>query len=113
MARKVFKKLVSLEDALRILMDSFKPSRRVERVDLLDALGRILAEDISSPTNIPPFPRSMVDGYAVRSIDVAGADEENPVSLRIVGRVEVGMNASGIRIGPGEAAEIDTGAMVP
>ena len=112
--RRVFKKLVPPEEALNRLSELAPPRPLgVEEVGLLEAYGRVLAEDVRAPWNVPPFPKSLVDGYAVRSEDVRGAGEEEPVELRLAGRVPVGFDASGLRVEPGSAVEIDTGAMVP
>lgn len=85
----------------------------MEEAGLLEAHGRVLAEDVRAPWNVPPFPKSLVDGYAVRSEDVRGAGEEEPVELRLAGRVPVGFDASRLEVEPGSAVEVDTGAMVP
>src|SRR5215218_6891364 len=55
----------------------------VERVPLASALGRVLAEDVAAPINVPPFDRSGVDGFAVRAADLAGAGGSAPVMLRL------------------------------
>jgi putative molybdopterin biosynthesis protein len=52
-----------------------------EKVSLANALGRVLAEDTLAPVDAPPFDRASVDGFAVRSIDAAGASDANPVRL--------------------------------
>ncbi|WP_440059751.1 molybdopterin biosynthesis protein [Thermogladius sp. 4427co] len=113
MSRKIFHNLVSIDEALSILEKhySLKPLG-VEEIDLDRALYRVLAEDIFSPIDYPPFDRSEVDGYAVRSTDVSWADELAPVKLRVVGRVEVG-EIPGFSVSPGEAVEIATGSMLP
>jgi putative molybdopterin biosynthesis protein len=72
----------------------------------------VLAEDVRAPIDYPPFDRSTVDGYAVRSVDVAGASEVTPVSLRVTGKVSIGSAPVG-EVRPGEAYEIATGAMIP
>ena len=63
----------------------------VERVTMLDALARVLAEEIHSPRDIPGFDNSAMDGYAVRAADVATASEIHPVRLRVLGTVAAGM----------------------
>jgi putative molybdopterin biosynthesis protein len=109
--RKEFRTLISLEEA-RALAEQLTPPRRVERVSLAAALGRVLAEDVIARGDVPPFTRSVMDGYAVRAEDVGEADEERPVPLRVVGSAEAGRPASA-RVGPGEALEIATGAALP
>ena len=110
----VFHKLVSVEEALRLLEEKVGGIRPLEviEVPLLEAQGKVLAEDVRAPIDYPPFDRSTVDGYAVRSVDVAGASEVTPLSLRVTGKVSVGSAPVG-EVRPGEAYEIATGAMIP
>jgi molybdopterin molybdotransferase len=83
-----------------------------ERVPLPEALGRVLAEDLVSQDDIPPFDNSAMDGYAVRAADTRGAGAASPVELRIAGESQAGSPAER---GPesGEAVRISTGAMMP
>ncbi len=79
-----------------------------ERLDLMDALGAVLAEDVAAERDVPPFRNSAMDGYAVRGADVASV----PAKLTVVGDIAAG--AVPIRpIGPGEAMRIMTGAPMP
>ena len=73
-----------------------------------DALGRVLAEDVVSDTDLPPFDRAAMDGYALRAADVAGA----PAALEVVGEVRAGQWPD-LTVGPGQAVRIMTGAPVP
>jgi molybdopterin molybdotransferase len=82
------------------------------RVPLDDALDSVLAEDIVSPLDIPPWDNAAMDGYAVRGDDVAGANEERPARLRVVEHIPAGAFPTR-SIGPGESARIFTGAPVP
>jgi molybdopterin molybdotransferase len=82
------------------------------RVPLDDALDSVLAEDIVSPLDIPPWANSAMDGYAVRGDDVAGASAERPVRLRVVEHIPAGAFPTRT-LGPGEAARIFTGAPLP
>ena len=113
MSRKIFHRLVPLSKVLDIISEYYelKPLG-TEEVDLANALGRVLAKDIYSPIDHPPFDRSSVDGYAVRSVDVAGAEEYNPKTLEIIGRVSAG-DEPVVEVEPGKAVEIATGAMIP
>ncbi|MEZ0289665.1 MAG: molybdopterin biosynthesis protein [Sulfolobales archaeon] len=110
----IFHKLVSLDEAsdalYKILRESGYPI--VEERDLFSSLGLVVAEDIYSENDYPPFDRSIADGYAVRSIDIAGANEIEPKTLRIIGRVGIGEIYHG-EITEGTAVEIATGAMIP
>jgi len=81
-------------------------------VTLGEALGRIVAQDIVSPVDIPGFRRSTVDGYAVLSGDTAAAGESIPVFLTLKGQVDIGMPAL-VSIKSGECVEVPTGGMLP
>ncbi|MFF8790276.1 gephyrin-like molybdotransferase Glp [Streptomyces sp. NPDC015125] len=81
-------------------------------LQLLEAQGCVLVEDITVPVALPPFDNSSMDGYAVRAADVAGATEEAPVTLTVLGDVAAGSGELP-EIGPGQAARIMTGAPLP
>jgi putative molybdopterin biosynthesis protein len=83
-----------------------------ERVPVSEAHNRVLAEDVVAPIDVPPFHRSTVDGYAVRAVNTFGADEDQPITLKLCGRVSVGETTS-IVVKDGTTAEIVTGAPVP
>jgi molybdopterin molybdotransferase len=103
--------VLSVEEALaRILatVDVLEP----ERVELLEATGRVLAEAVAADRDIPPLTNSAMDGYAVRGADVAGARAGSPVRLRVVGEVAAG-HVSPLQVAPGTAVRIMTGAPVP
>jgi len=111
--RKVFRTLLSLEDAKRRIYESFSPHPLgAEEISVSRALGRAIAEDIQCPIDVPGFDRASMDGYAVRASDIFDADEKRPVKLRIVGAVEAGDDPR-IEIRSGEVAEISTGAPIP
>ncbi len=110
---KIFRKLVSLEEAKRLLLDAVKPKPLgVERVPIKAAYGRVLARDIYAEVDVPPYDRSLRDGYAVRSVDLSGAREDNPIRLRVIGSLEAGSDRN-IYIGVGEAVYVATGAPIP
>ena len=81
-------------------------------LNLLDAQGCVLVEDVAVPLSLPPFDNSSMDGYAVRVADVAGAGETYPAVLTVVGDVAAGQ-ARQPTVGPGQAARIMTGAPLP
>jgi len=83
-----------------------------EEIDLHETFERILAVDIVSDVNLPDFIRSTRDGYAVRGQSTFGASEGNPAYLTVKGRVSMGTRPT-FSIGPGEAAKISTGGMLP
>ncbi|WP_319379310.1 molybdenum cofactor synthesis domain-containing protein [uncultured Methanocorpusculum sp.] len=106
-----FLKLVSVEEAEKTLL-SLAKLLPTEQVALDKASGRILAEPVCSPADIPGFNRSVKDGYAVRSIDTLGAGELRPNLLKLVGKIAMGENNSG-SIGEKEAKYIPTGGVMP
>jgi molybdenum cofactor synthesis domain-containing protein len=109
----LFRKLVSVDEAQRILAQNYVPKPvGIEVVSLSQAYGRVLVRDVASQFDIPPFNRSTVDGYAVRAEDTFGAEEEHPIKLRLVGQVSVG-KAPRLKIRKGALAEIVTGAPIP
>lgn len=106
-----FLKLVSVEEAEKTLL-SLAKLLPAEEIPLENASGRILAEPITSPEDIPGFDRSIKDGYAVRSADTLGAGENKPKLLRMVGKIAMGENNSG-SIEEKEAKYIPTGGVMP
>ncbi|MCG6536022.1 MAG: molybdopterin molybdotransferase MoeA, partial [Syntrophales bacterium LBB04] len=99
-------------EALGIIKSFPLPDRKRLSVGLEEALGRVLAEDIIASDDIPPFARSLVDGFAVRVKDVYGAKETTPALLVPAGEVRVGQETT-LKVGPGEAVYVATGAMLP
>lgn len=106
-----FLKVVPLEKALEVI-DSFPLRQEVENVKIEEALGRVLAEDIVSPMDVPPFDRATVDGYAVRAEETFMASESEPVRLNVVGEINAGDEPK-IELKPGEAVYVSTGAPLP
>src|SRR5574343_1500319 len=99
--------MLSYEDALAHLLSLVPPPPGVEHINTLQALGRVLAERVVSPLNVPPHDNSAMDGYALRAQDVPQAGTRLPVSQRIpAGQVGSPLQA-------GTAARIFTGAPVP
>jgi putative molybdopterin biosynthesis protein len=84
-----------------------------EIVALSQALGRVVAEDLASPSDVPPFDRSGVDGFALRAADVANASELTPVVLRLNGEVVTCGTAPAVAVEPGSATAIATGGPLP
>jgi molybdopterin molybdotransferase len=109
--------VLSFEDARRVVEDQAAlircnmPAGRVESVDLLAAAGRILSEAVVADRDLPPFPRSTRDGYAVRSADLS----QLPAMLNVIGEIKAGAAVDRIpaNIGSGQTASIMTGAPVP
>ncbi|MEU0739094.1 gephyrin-like molybdotransferase Glp [Streptomyces sp. NPDC006134] len=104
-------RLWSVDDHLEDILATVRPLEPIE-LNLLDAQGCVLVEDVTVPVSLPPFDNSSMDGYAVRVADVAGASEEYPAVLEVVGDVAAGQ-ADPPSVGPGQAARIMTGAPLP
>lgn len=109
----MFRKIVSFDEAKQILEQNFiaRPIG-VEQVSIQEAHERVLAQDVVSQLDIPPFTRSVVDGYAVKAIDTFSASENEPVSLLFCGHVAIG-DIPTVVVKTGQAAEIVTGAPLP
>ncbi len=100
----------TVEEVRSRILDSVKPLEPVE-LPLEEAWGCVLVEDVTAPYDIPTFASSAMDGFAVRSSDVATASDE-PVTLTRVGEALIG-KAPDAEVGPGEAVWIATGAPIP
>ena len=103
--------MISVEEALSEILAHVRPLEP-ERLPILSALGRVLAEEIVSDIEIPPFDNSAMDGYAVRATDVAAATPQAPVRLDVVGSVAAGY-VTDAQVRPGAAVRIMTGAPLP
>ncbi|KES06193.1 molybdopterin biosynthesis protein MoeA [Streptomyces toyocaensis] len=103
--------LWSVDEHLDDILRTVRPLEPIE-LHLLDAQGCVLVEDVTVPVSLPPFDNSSMDGYAVRVADVAGASEQYPAALEVVGDVAAGQ-AELLHVGPGQAARIMTGAPLP
>ncbi|MER7046114.1 molybdopterin molybdotransferase MoeA [Streptomyces jumonjinensis] len=101
----------SVDDHLADILASIRPLDPIE-LQLLDAQGCVLVEDVTVPVALPPFDNSSMDGYAVRVADVQGATEEFPAVLTVIGDVAAGGDPLPL-VGPGQAARIMTGAPLP
>jgi molybdopterin molybdotransferase len=102
---------VSVREARETILRAVAPLAP-ERRSLLDTLGSVLAEDVASPVDLPPWDNSAMDGFAVRGGDVRGASEDAPRVLRVVDDVPAG-SFPARPVGPGEAVRVMTGAPVP
>jgi molybdopterin molybdotransferase len=99
--------MIPVDAALEIVL-RHTPSLGAEEVPLAEALGRVLAEDVSADADMPPFDRSAMDGYAVRASDLARA----PVVLEVAGQIRAGQWPDQ-PLRPGQAVQVMTGAPVP
>ncbi len=99
--------MIPVDEALALVLDNIDPLP-AETIDFAEACGRLLREDVASDIDMPPFPRSAVDGFALRAEDLASV----PARLSVVGEVPAG-TLPDFRVGVREAAQIMTGAPVP
>jgi molybdopterin molybdotransferase len=103
--------MISVEEALAKILNSIQILDSEEK-HLLDCLGQVLAEDIYSPFDVPPHDNSAMDGYAVQVASIRDASYKNPKVLRVIGEVAAGC-VSELKVEPGTAIRIMTGAFVP
>ncbi len=108
-----FLTLLPPEEARQLLLSHLASGTAApESINVLQALGRVLAEDIFAPHPLPDFQRTTVDGYAVRARDTFGASDSLPTYLTLIGEVPMG-DAPAFEIGSGQCALIHTGGMLP
>ena len=102
--------VISFEAARKVVLDYCRrlPVPSASEVQLLQVLGRVLAQPVRADRDFPPFPRATRDGFALRAADLTSV----PAILRVIGQVRAGTGFNG-RVGTGEAVEIMTGAAVP
>ncbi len=108
---KSFFKLTLPNNVLKIF-DQFTPNYYEEEVSIEDSLGRILAQDICSSSNMPGFLRATMDGYAVKAKDTFGASPTLPALFKVKGEVKMG-EIPKVSVKEGEAVKISTGGMLP
>ncbi len=113
--QKQFLEVIDRDEAHRRFREALgNVTQRREEIDLADALGRVLLEDVVAEIDVPNFDRSNVDGFAVRAADTWGADEEAPVKLELIADDVITPGAiPELRISPGETIAIATGAPIP
>ena len=107
-----FHSTIPLEEARGQIEHAIRPLDRTETLPLTHAGGRVLAVTVTAGTDVPPFDRAGMDGYAVRAADTAGASADTPKTLACIGRVFTGEVTSAV-VGPGQCLEIATGAPLP
>ena len=106
------KDTIPLEEAREIIDQAMTPVERTERVALLNAAGRVIARDVTSDRDVPPFSRAAMDGYAVVAEDTFGASRFEPKTLRVIEKVYTGQLPAK-RVAAGDCVEISTGAPMP
>ena len=103
--------MLTVPEASARILEHIRPLA-VERIPLLESLGRVLAEPVRAPMTLPAWDNSAMDGYAVRGEDIDSATTDRPVSLRVLETVAAGRFATR-SVGPGDATRIMTGAPIP
>jgi len=103
--------VLELEEAVERILKSL-PAAVPETVSLMEAHGRVALEPATSKINLPLFDNSAMDGYAVRAEDVAGAKPEQPMELRLVGRIGAGQIFDG-KVEKGQCVRVFTGSALP
>lgn len=103
--------MIPLEEARALVCGAVAPTE-VETVPLLDAVGRVVAADLTSDIDVSPFAHSAMDGFALRAAEIAEAAEEAPATLRVIAEIGAGDVFEG-SIGAGECVRIMTGACLP
>lgn len=106
-----FRELITIQDAWKVLTDhiSLMPT---EKIDVRDALERILAQDLYSEVDIPHFERSAMDGYAVKAEDTFGCSQTSPAGLKIVDRINIYESSSKL-VDTGTTVKVATGSPIP
>lgn len=109
--RRGFRERTPVGAALEVLLGTAKPLG-AEEVGLEKACGRVLAEDLVSSMDLPPFPRAAMDGYAVRGEDTFGASQGSPALFKVTGEAAMGRPFDGV-VGEFEAVKVMTGGPLP
>ncbi|AIF69710.1 molybdenum cofactor biosynthesis protein [Palaeococcus pacificus DY20341] len=107
-----FKRLTPYRDAFNMMINDIEELQNVEEMLLDGALGRVLAEDIHAPIDVPPCDRSAVDGYAVRAEDTFQAREYSPIKLEVIDEITAGMESKE-EVTNGKAVKLMTGNKMP
>lgn len=114
LAQEQFLEVLTRDEALRRFEAALRPKPLgAERVALADALGRVVAQDVPAEIDVPPFDRALVDGFAVRSADLAEAGESSPVTLRLNPEVIGCGVVPRLAVARGTATPIATGGPMP
>lgn len=105
-------RLLTVEEARAAVFAAIAGPTPVEAIHLADARGRVAAEEVRSPMDLPPWDNSAMDGYAIRGADTAAATEDAPVRLTVTGEVRAGQPPDA-EVRRGTAVRIATGAALP
>ena len=112
MEMRPFQSTIPLTEAQDIISAAIRPLDRTETVPLSEVRGRVLAQDLLAPADVPPFARAAMDGYAVRAADTTGASRDTPVLLRRIETIYTGQMPVQA-VAAGLCSEVATGAPMP
>lgn len=104
--------VVTREEAVRIILEKIPEAAEMEIVSLTDALGKVVAEDILSPEDLPAYARSTVDGFAVHAADTYGCSEALPAMVTYAGKVLMGEDEKRV-LPKASCMQVPTGGQVP
>ena len=104
--------VVTREEAVRIILEKIPEAAEAETVGLPDALGKVVAEDILSPEDLPAYARSTVDGFAVHAADTYGCSEALPAMVTYAGKVLMGEDEKRV-LPKASCMQVPTGGQVP
>ena len=104
--------VVTREEAVRIILEKIPEAAELETVSLMDALGKVVAEDILSPEDLPAYARSTVDGFAVHAADTYGCSEALPAMVTYAGKVLMGEDEKRV-LSKASCMQVPTGGQVP
>ncbi len=104
--------VVTREEAVRIILEKIPEAAEAETIGLPDALGKVVAEDILSPEDLPAYARSTVDGFAVHAADTYGCSEALPAMVTYAGKVLMGEDEKRV-LPKGSCMQVPTGGQVP
>ena len=110
--QKEFHNIVSIKEAKKRFNSNYSLKPKIELVPLDKVVGRMLADNIVAPIDVPPFDRAAMDGYALKAADTFYSDEESPSTFRLVGSILAGENKK-IELKKGDCTIIATGAPIP
>jgi len=105
--------VIAFAEALRLVLDEAAPITRIETVPLAHADGRVVACDVVAASEVPPFDRAAMDGYAVIASDTAGVSAATPRRFHLAQRIYTGDAPSTQLVSPGECVAVATGAPMP
>lgn len=104
--------MLEIEECLERLLQEINLKETTTTVHITECEGMVLAEDVVAKMMVPPFPKSAMDGYAVRAEDIAAASKENPVELKVVGELLAG-DYEEIPYEKNAAVRVMTGSFIP